>query len=206
MRRFVAPGLTNRFAPIRRNAALGNVREGYYITTAKVARDLIASKMKNWHIYTPEEKKQVYRTITEIGYSVLFLLLLSLVGFSNGDEDRFKKVKTYDWTRQMIIYELMLIKGEVETFVPGPGFNEMLRMKDNPSIAFPIINKYWKVMNNFYLWASQNEKAYYQKKTGIWDKGDLKLFADLTKIAGFNGNTFNPEVALKNYSMSMNRY
>lgn len=212
MRRFFIPSVVNRFAPTRPNIALGTFREGYYQTWWKVSREMVQSGMKNWHLMSTAEKRGFWRTMAELGYSMIFLALLSLVGFDTSDPDRFKKLKKNGWALNMLIYEILLIKGETETFLPLPGFgaDELARMKDNPSVAFPLLNKYLKLLNHLIQHIRQpftdDDVTHFKQDSGIYKKGDLKIMADLLKIIGYTGATLNPDVAVKNYSMLQNKY
>jgi hypothetical protein len=47
---------------------------------------------------------------------------------------------------------------------------------------------------------------HYKRDTGIYKKGDLKLFADLLKVIGYTGATLHPDIALKNYMATTARY
>ncbi len=211
MRRFFIPGFVNRFAKDRPNIAIGRPREGYYQTFLRVMRDeVFGNRMKNWGNLTAEEKGNTYRVFAEAGYSLAFAGCLALLGFNSSDPDRFKKLKNRDWAHNMLIYQLMLIKSEEENFIPPMGLNDLLRMKDQPSIAFPLINKYYKVLSHMMDLVEQpftdEDIIHYQKSSGLFKKGDLKLSADLLKIIGFSGSTINPALGIKNYSATMNRY
>lgn len=212
MRRYFIPGAVNRFATRRPNVALGTLREGYYVSAVHVSMEMLKSGMKNWHLFSPVEKQNFWKTLTEMGYSMMFLGLLALCGYNDDDKDRFKKIKNNDWAMNMFIYEMLMIKGEAETFIPIPGMgvNELLRIKDSPSIAFPLINKYYKVFSHLYDAITdpfvQGDQLHYQKATGIYKEGDLKLLGDLNRIIGYSGATVHPDVAIKNYSITMNKY
>lgn len=212
MRRYLVPGITNRFTVNRPNIALGTQREGFYFTTARLGLDMVKNGLGNWHHYSDKEKRNVYKTLTEMGYSISFLVLLGLMGYNNDDPDKNKKLKDNSWAHNMALYELAMIKGEIENFIPipGMGINEILRMKDQPSIAFPLLNKYYKILSHLIDLAHQPFSDYdlihYKKSTGIYKKGDLKLVADILKAIGYTGATIHPDVALKNYMATTNRY
>lgn len=212
MRRYLVPGIVNRFTVNRNNVALGTQREGYYAATARLGLDMAKNGLSNWHSYSEKEKRNVYKTLTEIGYSVAFLTLISMMGYNSDDPDKNKKLKGNSWAQNMALYELIMIKGELENFIPIPGMgvNEILRMKDQPSIAFPMINKYYKIISHLLDMIQQPLSSYdlihYRTSTGIYKKGDLKIIADLLKVVGYTGATLHPDVAIKNYMATTNRY
>lgn len=212
MRRYFVPALVKRAAPRRANIALGTITEGHYQTFVKYGLDFIKSKKNHWHLLTENEKRNVWRTLGEMTYSLGFFLLISMLGYNGEDKDKNKKLKEMSWAHQMLLYELMMVKGESETFIPLPymGMNELLRLKDQPSIAFPILNKYYKLFVHAGEWMAdpmfEGDLSHYTKKTGIWDKGDLKMKADLFKIIGYTGATADPRQGIINFNAAMNRY
>lgn len=49
------------------------------------------------------------------------------------------------------------------------------------------------------------EDMFYDKKTGVWEKGDSKLKAHLFKLVGYTGATEDPVTATKNYDIMQSR-
>ena len=212
MRKYFTPGLMNSFAKTRSNVALGDLRTGYLREGLFALADIVTNFGKNFHLMSEAEKRSMYRTLAAAGYSVMFMTLLAMLGFDDDDPDRFKKLKHNSWAHNMLIYEILLIKGESETFLPFPGMgvNELLRIKDSPSLALPMLNKYNAIINDLIDLIRQpfnkNDLIHFKRKTGIYEKGDLQIWAHLLKLAGYTGSTIHPEEAIKGYSQAMNRY
>ena len=212
MRRYFTTGLMKRFGTKRFNVGMGNVQEGHYQTFVRMCKEFTHSGIKGWHTFTPREKANFWRTLAEMGYSLAFLSLIAMLGYDGDDSERNQKLKTRSWAHNMLLYELMMIKGESETFlpIPGMGVNELLRLKDQPSIAFPLINKYYKFFYHAGQWLVDplfdEDLSTFQRKTGIYDKGDYKIIADLRKIIGLTGTTIDPRQGIINYTSTMNRY
>lgn len=212
MRRYLVPGIVNRFTTNRPNVALGTQREGYYVTALRVGLESVRTRMESWHTYTDREKKNVWKTLTELGYSASLMMLMGMMGYNSDDPDKNKKLKGNSWAFNMALYEVVMIRGEIENFIPIPGMgvNEILRMKDQPSIAFPTLNKYYKVVSHLLDMIQQPFTDYdlihYRTSSGIYKKGDLKLMADLLKLFGYTGATVHPDNAIKNYMATTNRY
>jgi hypothetical protein len=210
MRRFFAPMLMNRWMKERANYSLADYREGYYQTTLRLAMDMIKSHGKNWEYYTLEEKRNVLKTLAEIGYSMLFLALVSLLGWDDDDEDKYKKLEEMPWIQSYMIYQLLLIKSETETFIPipGMGIDEMLRLVSTPTVAKNTLTKYYKLFMHLSQAIAQQDEAIYDRKTGIYEKGDYKYVADLYAILGIKNFLLmeEPEVGIKQYMQMQRRY
>lgn len=212
MRRYLVPGLVNRFSVNRNNVALGTQREGYYVGFLRLGLDMARSHGKNWAVYTEKEKRNAFKTLTEIGYAASLFALMGMMGYNSSDPDKNKKLKANSWAFNMALYEVVMIKGEIENFIPFPGMgvSEILRMKDQPSIAFPVFNKYYKVISHLIDLIQQPfsdyDQIHYRTSSGIYHKGDLKLMADLLKMIGYTGATLHPDNAVKNYMATTNRY
>jgi hypothetical protein len=213
MRRYLVPAITNRFSPSRIQVALGDTREGYYATSLRIAANFIKTAKLNWHLYTDEEKGNVWKTIGEIGASLSFYLLLRALGWNANDKDKYKKLADNSWATNELIYQIMAVKSESEQFIPipGMGLDEIMRLKNTPSIAFAHLDKWYKIVQDgadfiqVGLGIDPSSELYYQAKTGYWDKGDLKAEGHLLRIFGFTGGTMLPENAIKNFNLVQSR-
>lgn len=76
--------------------------------------------------------------------TLVFTLLLSLLGYDDDDKDRFKKMERNNWVTNHMIYNLMMIKSESEQFIPipGMGMDEIARLYNKPSVAFSLLDKH----------------------------------------------------------------
>jgi hypothetical protein len=43
-----------------------------------------------------------------------------------------------------------------------------------------------------------NDEAFYDRKYGVWDKGDWKIWAKLLKTVGLTGNFLHPDLMIRN--------
>jgi len=208
MRRFFAPMLMNRWMFERANYATGEYREGYYQTFIRLAADMIKTKGENYQYYNEEEKRNALKTLAEIGYSMMFMALISLLGWDDDDEDKYDKLQEMPWIQSFTIYELMLIKSETETFIPPMGINEMSRLVSTPTVAFNVIKKYLRFATHLGQAIAMDKDAVYSRKQGIYDKGDYKYIADLYNIFGIR-NFFilnQPEEGIKMYNQMQKRF
>jgi len=215
MRKYLVPGLTNRFGRSGINVQSSDADvTGYYITAFKFATSWMKSKAYNWGNLSESQKADVRRTATELGTSLLFGLLLKLLfGWNPDDKDKYKKLQENSWVTNMLIYQIMATKSETEQFIPLPsmGLQELVRMKNTPSIAFGHLDKWVKLLGSGsdYLgvaFAGRDPSILtYQRKSGIYDKGDSKALANLFRVFGYNGGTVSPEEAIKSFSIAQSR-
>lgn len=209
MRKYFVPMFMNRFSNRRLNVSAGDFREGYYKTSLKAMSDTLKNGKKNWHTYTQDEKRNMMKTAAEIGYSLMFTAILSLLGWDDDDDDKYKKLEN-DWVRAYLIYQIMAIKSESETFIPIPtmGMDEWLRNITTPTVAWNVLKKYRKMSEDLLLWTVGSEDAYYDKSYGVYDKGDVKFLADLYNTIGIKSWLLleDPSEGVKQYVQMSRRY
>jgi hypothetical protein len=212
MRRYAQPAFVNRFSKQRIQVGIGDVREGYYMTTFRMFTNFVKSHKNNWHLYDEEEKRAVMKTITELASSIIFMLLLSLLGYDDDDPQRFAKLQDNGWFVNHAILQLMQVKSETEQMTPFGGWDEVLRLINQPSLAIGQLNKYYVIGKDLQEWvrygiglAEDDSKLYYQNKQGAWDEGDSKLYAHTARLFGFTGKTLSPETAIRNFDLMQER-
>lgn len=212
MRKYFTPMFLNRFSHKRLQVAEGVVREGYYQTFYKTLRDMVEYRdVKNvWGNMKTEERANVMKTIAEMGYSMMFLMMISLLGFDSDDDDKYEKMKEMSWIQVYTIYQIMAIKSEAETFIPvfGMGLDEWMRNITTPSIAFNVMSKYKKLIQDFGFMMLGSDRAYYQQDYGVYDKGDAKFIADFYNLTGARNWLLvnDPMEGAKRYVMMSRRY
>lgn len=195
MRRYFVPAVVNRFSGERMQSALAETREGYYKTAIRMGMNAYRDHQLNWNSYSPVEKRYVFKMLSEVGISMMFLLLLRSLGWNENDKDKMKKLQDNSWLTNHLIYQLMAVKGESEQFVPlpGMGLDDIMRTINNPTIALGHMNKWYKLMQDF-----ADPAGTLDQKSGFFDKGDNKVLVQLAKISGFNGGLVDPIVNIKN--------
>lgn len=195
MRKFYVPAAVNRYGKKRFNAALGSFREGYWMplmdligTSARsAAKGHVLNKEELKALYTPAERRAMLRTMSEIGFVGMCALLILALGFDGDDEDRYERLAENSWIHNFLIYQIMMIKSESETFIPfyGMGINETVRFLGTPSIAFNTAKRWVKVGQDFLAWTVGSDEARYKQDSGIYEEGQLKFLADLLNIVGW---------------------
>ena len=215
MRKYFRPMFLNRFAKKRVSIAEGDVKEGYFRTLIQEGVPLL--NPKNWedirdryHNLTPEEKGNILRALSEVGYSLFFMLLISLLGFDDDDDEKWEKLREAPWIQTYAIYQVMAIKSETETFIPfwGMGMDEWMRNIKTPTVAWNIVGKYRKLIGDLGNYLIGDEDAFYEKDYGLYEKGDIKFMADIYSLIGVRNWMLldDPINGVKQYLMIQRRY
>jgi hypothetical protein len=167
---------------------------------------------------TKEEKIAIKKVVAEGIYLALLAMAITLIfGYDPGDEDRFEKMRrredqygAFGWASNHVLYQLMMIKKENESFIPLPGIglNDWLDYTANSTIVTgPTIDIYGKIIEDLWNMSTGNEKAVYKREVGpySWQQEDsYKLWNHLGGIFGVKGKTKSPIVAIKKAEMFEN--
>lgn len=210
MNRYLVPFVVKRYGARKPDIQDGIRDEGYWRLFGKLLVKDIRAKwflppiVSGWKYYTSEEKQAVVKSLTELGFTVMFALLIGAMG---GDDN--KRIKDNSILVNNLLYALKGIQQQNEAFmpVPGIGFDDLLRKIQNP---FPILGK---VKNLVSLIQDGSHTAWYEmglpgvdekdvkymQKTGWHNPGEFKMFSDLQKLIGLQKlvNYFYPDEALK---------
>lgn len=213
MRKYLVPSVMNRFGTDRLQIGRADFAEGYYITSAKYLMQIIKDKQLNWGLLSDAEKANVRKMLTEATTVLMLYLLLRLLGYDDDDKNKIKKLQDNSFLTNHIIYQLLAVKSETEQFIPiyGMGLDELMRLKSSPSIALGHLDKYYRLLGDvinlmgYPMGLTDEDDIRYSRKVGVWDKGTLKIIPHATKILGFTGTTFEPEVGIQNLSTFTSR-
>jgi hypothetical protein len=214
-RKYFLPIGVNRWGVRRVNYESMNIEQGFYLTFIQtMGKDLAKFRfnvVKNWSNYSPQERRAITQTLTDIGIVLgVWLAYSVLLGYDPDDKDRFKKLKEKGWAAQAAVFLLLKVRSETEQFLPYAGINEIKSVYSNPSLVFNETTRYINLstligehMLNVLPFVDFNHDLYYSKNvdnSGLKDKGDSKLVAAAVKsLVGYTGKTFSPVDAIKSY-------
>lgn len=241
LRKYFTTMLVNRYGfagsmtnPIpRRNPGYSDVREGYYITTAK----WLTRTLRNIHDtmpYTlPHEKTALIKMATEVSALLAMSMLLGpLFGWDPDDEDRYEKLREKSGAMPFLgmteedagypfhmsgflsnhaLNLMMQVRAENEQFLPLPGFglDDFGTYLDIKSIAAgPTLIKYGKILNDIALLVADDQRAYYQRDVGPyrWQQEEsAKIWNHLLGTIGLTGSSTSPDVTIKNFQSIQSR-
>lgn len=239
LKRWAASGIIRRYQGEVLDPFTGEPRKGYHLAMLHLLRELLATigtgSFDNFRDYwthmasRPSEKAALRRSSAELLYILVFGLLVSMVlGYSDSDDDKNKKLKEMNWWKQAALLMAIRVQGELGTFIPVPvfglGYTEMKRMILEPlAITVGGFNNIAAIGNlavsqMLYSWAGQDQlekKLYYQKDQGydsdlnrfigFKGKGDSKLWAIILNTVGYTGYTADPEPYIKVINTMQNR-
>jgi hypothetical protein len=200
-RKHVVPGYKRRFKRASMDHEIGSPTEGYYRTFADtMLSDLRQYKfnvIKNWSTYTPFQKAQISKVLTEI----TIILALSTLAFIltnvlvNPDDDDREDVQDL-WVYNFTLYQIVRMRSETASYINPI---DALRVMRSPSAITSTIDKIIKFMNQAAPWNITEE---YKRDTGVFEKGDNKAWAAFLKLMGISGYNIDPEEAWKSFESS----
>jgi hypothetical protein len=207
-RKFLVPSYRRRYNSLRMDEELGAPTEGFYRTfwntVVRDLRDYKFNVMQNWSTYTPFEKAQVKRMLAEL---TIILTIVSLIGImlliAGDDEEDDAVKKTYAYNFMM--YQLTRMRSETDQYLPVYGLKDAYRVVKSPSAMTSTVDRAIKFIDQFFINSWTEEGRFYQRESGVWNKGDNKSWAYFLKLMGFSGYNFTPEAALEAFKGSLNK-
>lgn len=196
-RKYFVPAMKRRWKKNSMDHELGSPTEGFYQTFGRVLRrDLIAYKgnvIKMWSTLTPFEKAQVNRVIGEITIVLSAIaLILALTALAGGDDDDDKLKENYAYS--LLMYQAIRMRSETSQYINPIDVYRVIR---SPSALTSSLERTIKFVNQMFPW---NVTEAYERKAGIWEKGDNKAWAYFLKLMGFTGNNLNPDQAVQAFN------
>ena len=192
------------------NWDLGTTTRGYYITAFLAAKNILTQGSNYWAIMSDEEKIAFRKVIAEGMYLALLAIAITFIfGYDPGDEDRFDKMRDRQkdnaagWLANQILYQLIMVKRENESFIPLPmvGMDDWIKYGDTSSIVFgPTIKLYGKIMSDLFYMITGDEKGMYKQDAGPYSwqsEGSYKLWNHIGSVFGIKGKNYDPIQAIK---------
>lgn len=206
-RKFMVPAVKRRYKNLGFDDELGTATEGIYRTFWNTfMRDVRTYKFnisKQWGSYTPFQKAQIRKVVAELTIIASLMAIIMALTAIGGDDDDEKEIKK-NWMYNFMLYEAIRMRSETIQFLPGVGLRDWYRTVKSPSAMTGTLDRFIRFSDQFFFtW--DPEKLEYQKKQGVWDKGDNKSWAYFLKLIGYSGYTLTPEEAIKAFEGTYNR-
>lgn len=200
-RKHLAPGYKRRFKSMSMDHELGTFTEGYYNTFWRLfLKDLVTFKwnmIEGWSTYTPFQKAQMKRAIAE---ATMILTTTALAGIliSMGDDDEeWKDNYAYNFA----LYEMIRMRSETAAYISP---KDAYKVVKSPSAMTSTLERAIKFTDQFFFtW--DPEKLEYQRKSGVWEKGDNKSWASFLKLIGYSGYNLEPGEAAESFLGTINK-
>jgi hypothetical protein len=201
-RKHVIPGYRRRYKEAYVDQERGDIVEGYHIafleTFVKDLRNKKFNIANNWKNYSEREKLQIMRTLSETSMILSLAGMIFLIkALAGGDDDD----KNQSYVYNFILYQMIRMQSETAAFISPIDAYRVIR---TPSAMTTTIERMIKFVDQF-LFTWDPEKLEYQKKSGIWEKGDNKSWAQFLKLAGLSGYNLNPDKAVKAFESTFKR-
>jgi hypothetical protein len=199
-RKHVGPGFKKRFKGWSVDQELGGETEGFYISFYKAAfmqpleilKEISPIGKSN---LTPLEQANVRRALRE---QLIIMLtgtaawLLTEMMKEMDDDEKKKYAHLLYWTlrlnQEASAYGGL---GDPRTGFILPPLYDMFKSFKSPTAAYGTLERGFKFLNQLF-----NPFEEYERNTGIWEKGDLKIYSRFLKLLGITGNTINPDEAI----------
>ena len=204
-RGWMVPGVRRRFGHgelWHSDQEMGTLTQGNYITFYKMLREGLFKVHNTYGTMTDLEKQNVKRTMVEL--SAFLGTILIGMALSMGDDDEENSYAT-----NFLLYQARRLQTELGAFTPVLGTREALTLLESPTAGLrPIqgvirlLDSTWK--NGVYFGSGGNiidqKQIYFQRRSGRFEKGDLKISKDFQKLVpALNGveKSRKPEELLK---------
>lgn len=205
-RSYFVPGLRRRFGfgdGAHIDVESGELTNGYYNTMINAMSNLIQTRdlKKTFGDLSESEKKNLMRAGVEMAVSTIALMLANTIKGMFDDDDE----KNPYWA-SFTVYQALRLRSELVAF---RNIEEFIRLAESPTATIRPVKNAWELavsaknLGMYNLgWPVDEKEIYYQRKSGPYEKGDLKVVKELTDILpGFSGvsKTNNPENLAKFY-------
>jgi hypothetical protein len=212
-RNWVVPGFQKRFKKFHYDIELGDHAEGSY----RMFYDKMLTDTKNLGVlfldtfrsdkqseYTDFEKITIRKAAIEMAFimatGALAMLLTSLA--EGEDDEEYKKALSYALFFTMRLNSELSFYGGLgdprEGFIIPP-INDARKMITQPTFVYPYIDKTIRLLKQL---GSPTET--YDRKSGMFDRGDSKLLARFYSMFGISGITANPDELIKVLQLQTN--
>ena len=182
---------------------LGDITRGSYLSFLDMIYNSWTTRTNPVGVYksmTITDQQNVKRTLYEIGmFHTMGFLLAALTGLADDDDESTAYIAAFG------AYQAQRLRLELTSFIHP---KEFLRTLDSPTAASNIIKKHYNLFSHILFTSIPNfvgmdvpeKDLYYQKKTGLNEKGDSKFWSKFTRVVplleGWR-STMTPEEKIK---------
>lgn len=200
-RKHLVPGYKRRFKSMSMDQELGTFTEGFYKSFWRLFfKDLVTFKwnmIQDWSTFTPFEKAQMKRAIAEITMILTTTALAGILISMGDDDDELKDNYIYNFA----LYEAIRMRSETSAYISP---KDAYRVVKSPSAMTSTLERAIKFTDQFFFtW--DPEKLEYQRKSGVWNKGDNKSWAYFLKLIGYSGYNLEPGEAAESFLGTINK-
>ena len=115
--------------------------------------------------------------------------MIFLISRAGDEDDELKETYAYNFLK----YEMIRMRSETRQYINPI---DVYRTIKSPSAALSTVQRFIKFTNQI---MPLNITETYERRTGIWNKGDNKAWAYFLKLIGLSGYNIKPQEAVKLY-------
>jgi Mg2+ and Co2+ transporter CorA len=206
MRKFIVPMVTRRWSSSRFDAEMGELEEGYHLTTFKAILKDIASfnfnVVHNWADYSDKQKIAIKKTAFEHALLAIFFVLLKSLGY---DDD--KDLKNNSVLTNNIILQAIRVQSDTRMFAsPIFGMQEISNVASSPLMPAATWDRHKQIFKDLAnLIIQDDDNAYLTKEKYGWQEGDAKFLYDLDKLTPDYQvrKVIHPDEAIKSFNYAI---
>lgn len=208
----------------RRNYIKGQGHMGYYSSSIRfLMQNLAHLNERGFTCATPEEKKNIYRMISDILlWLSMGLIIRFVLGFDDDDDDKYKKLRRKSgalpsfftserasanfnlpgWLHLQALNLMLQVNTENSQFqlFSGKSFKNYTSLVDiSPYFMGPTIESYQRIFSTAF--GITDDSDFYSRTVGPFrwqEKGDWKAFNYFLKMFGITGSTIDPLLGIQN--------
>ena len=186
-RNYFIPGLRKRFGhgeAYHVDHELGDVTRGMYLSVISYIGSLAEGQgiASSYQMMSETDKQNLKRSLYEAASAmtatVVFGMLNSMIDMDDDDEDSYALVYS--------AYQARRLQSELLQFI-NPG--EFMRIIESPMATVNWASKYYDIITQvtlkepgYFLGLVDEDKIFYQRRTGTAEKGDRKVFNQVKKV------------------------
>jgi hypothetical protein len=204
-KKFLVPGFKRRYKAIGYDQEYGGITEGYYITfknkllndTKELSRFLIGIDTGYFTEFEKQNLRRARREILIVALTgTMVMLIQAMMEAADDDEKRYYR---------HLLFLTMRLNNELGIFgtfgdpqnLGLPSVGELYKTIKNPMPVVSVTDRFQKLLKQM-----TSPFEVYERDSGIWEKGDSKLWAAFLKFWGLNGVNFDPENSIKYMNMT----
>lgn len=164
---------------IHRDLELGVISEGTLSTFRRYITETFqnhGNAVKVYGMMSDMEKQNMKRIFVQMGFFVLCSLIIGILGADDDEEEGYAE--------QFLMYQALRMNSELTQFI-NPG--EFMKLVFSPTATARPLQRALDLMHQVWVTGigtitGDDEGSYYQRRSGIHEKGDSKLVASITKL------------------------
>lgn len=181
-RKWMVPAYNNRFQKRITNLDTLSMKEGYYRTSYRFAKEVIRDLKKGefnmlmvYNKLKPEEKRNVLKTIMEV---VQFLAVAAIVKFAPWPDDDEETLEAKGNKASKAEYAMVRLKSELGVLVPGlTMINDSMKVAKSPAAVLGTLNSITTFVGSVFDyedWITELQSGQY--------KGHSKLYRNFMRL------------------------